>query len=164
VIIIIVFGVFYVKLSNLSNFFAHGITGVYRASSITLLGYGGFDSITSVAEESENVKKDMMRAVFFDTLTCGVLYIGVSLIVPGISWIDESFRDVATAEVFNWVGATYLAYIVYLGGLVGTLTVGYYSYLVGIRVTAAMAKDGLLPKALSELHPWTWVPVKGAIV
>jgi len=40
--------------------------------------------------------------------------------------------------VFNRIGATTLSKVVYIGGLIGTLTVGYYSYLVGIRVSAAM--------------------------
>lgn len=164
VLIIIVFGVFYITPSNWSGFFAFGAIGVYKASSITLLGYGGFDSITSVAEESINVKKDMTRAVFFDTLTCGILYIGVSLVITGITRIDETYRDRATAEVFHRIGATYLSTIVYIGGLVGTLTVGYYSYLVGIRVSAAMGRDGLLPQIVSEMHPKTRVPVKGACV
>ena len=74
---------------------------MYAASSITILGYGGFDSITSVAEESVNVVKDMPKAVFFDTVTCGALYIGVSLVVTGMSRIDSSFQDTATAEVFH---------------------------------------------------------------
>jgi len=91
VLIIILFGSFYITPSNWSGFFAFGPLGVYRASSITLLGYGGFDSITSVAEESVDVKKDMTKAVFFDTVTCGVLYIGVSLVVTGITRIDETF-------------------------------------------------------------------------
>lgn len=91
VVFIIIAGLFYVKTSNWSNFFSHGITGVYRATSLTLIGYGGFDAITAIAEESENVKRDMTKAVVCDTVLCGILYMGTSIVVCGISVIDSSF-------------------------------------------------------------------------
>jgi APA family basic amino acid/polyamine antiporter len=129
---------------------------------MVFFGYLGFDAITAIAEESLNPKWDIPRAIVTNTFVVGTLYFLVAIVITGIHTMNGILPEIATAEVFNKVGAKFLATVVYIGGFFGLVSVTYSCFLVQVRVFAAIGWDGLLPTALAKLSSFTWVPVQSS--
>ena len=75
------------------------------AASIVFFGYLGFDSITMVAEEAKEAKKDIPRAVLVATFFCGAVYFIMALLVCGVASMEGKESETAIATVFTDVGA-----------------------------------------------------------
>lgn len=122
---IIGLGIPFVNPSNWFPFFTHGFGGVVSAASLVFFGYLGFDCVTTVSEEAKNPKRDIPRAVLCGTAICGAIYFTFALVVVGVHHMKGLHKETAVAEVFEAVGANYVAIFVYFGGFLGLLTAGY---------------------------------------
>ncbi len=125
----------------------------------------GFDIVATAAEETRNPQRDMPRGIFGSLVVCTVLYVAVSLVVTGM----EKYIEAATSAR-RWptpsrsVGRALLVRRDQLRrGRRPHL--GVMILLLGqTRVFFAMSRDGLLPRAFSQVHPKFGTPYRTTVL
>lgn len=192
VMFVVVAGLFFIKLSNYQPFIPaskpstgdsgadetllqliFGITpshfgayGIVAAASVVFFAYIGFDIVATAAEETKNPKKDIPRGIIGSLVICTVLYMAVSIVVTGmLKYSDERMNTGAPlSEAFSANGADWASKLISLGAVCGLTTVVLVLMLGQARVLFAMARDGLLPRGLSKVHPRFGTPYKITII
>src|SRR5262249_12588079 len=71
---------------------------------------------------------------------------------------DGTWVQVAGLIAGTWRGANWLGFLLVLGGMMSAFGMFNALVLSYSRVPFAMARDGMLPKALARIHPKTQVP------
>ncbi|MGI4857583.1 MAG: amino acid permease [Janthinobacterium lividum] len=154
VLLVLAVGVFHVKPANWHPYMPMGWHGVFQAAAIMFFAYIGFDAVSTAAEEVKNPKRDLPIGIIASLVVCTLLYIGVTAVLTGITpW--RQFAGVAhpVSLSFQQIGATWIAGFIDLGAVLGMLTVLLVMGYGQTRLLFAMSRDGLLPPALSRVHP-----------
>src|SRR5262247_1256286 len=162
VIIFIVAGIGFVKTvnwggnfipPNSGEWFKYGLSGVGRAAAVVFFAYIGFDAVSTAAQEAKNPQKDMPIGILGSLAICTVLYILVSFVLTGI--VEYKRLDVPDpiAVGVDAIGLSWLSPIVKAGAIAGLSSVILVMLLGQTRIFFSMAKDGLLPPAVSKVHP-----------
>jgi APA family basic amino acid/polyamine antiporter len=152
--LILAVGVFHVKPANWQPYMPMGWSGVFQASAIVFFAYIGFDAVSSAAEEVKNPRRNLPIGILASLILCTTLYIGVTAVLTGITpW--QEFAHVAhpVSYSFGQIGLHWVAGFIDLGAVVGMLTVLLVMSYGQTRLLFAMSRDGLLPAALSRVHP-----------
>jgi len=142
---IIVF--FYIKPELLSLKDAPAFKNVFFAISLTFFAYGGFNVISNTAEDMDNPKVTMMKAMTYSISIVIILYVTVTFAVFGNLSLKEiiSAKDYALAEaakpVFGQIGFTIMA----IAALISTSSSINANLYATTNITYQMAKDGDLP-------------------
>jgi basic amino acid/polyamine antiporter, APA family len=148
-----------------------GLWGVIAAASLVFFAFIGFDVVATAAEETNNPQRDLPRGIIGTLVICTVLYVAVCLVITGmLNYKDPQMATSAPlASAFKAVGADWAARLISLGGILGITTVIIVLMLGQARVLFAMSRDGLLPKAMSRVHPrfgtpWITTVLTGVVV
>jgi APA family basic amino acid/polyamine antiporter len=115
----------------------------------------GFDIVATTAEETKNPQRDVPRGILGSLAIVTLLYMSVSLVVTGM----QDYRDIdpedaaplSTAFAAN--GADWMGDVIAVGACIGLVVVAMILMLGQTRVGFAMARDGLLPRGLAQVHP-----------
>lgn len=184
VIIFIVIGFNYIKPENLTplipentgKFGEYGWSGVIRAAAIVFFAYIGFDAVSTAAQETKNPKKAMPIGILGSLIICTVLYIVFAYVMVGVVHYKEftaggggdhlapvAIAIEAMGDVVN--GVVVPAYPWLNTSIIVAILLGYSSVILVMlmgqsRVFYSMSKDGLLPKAFSEIHEKFRTPFK----
>lgn len=154
VLFFIVYGCAYVKPSNWVPFAPSGLAGIMGGAAIVFFSFIGFDAVSSMAEETKEPKRDMPVGMLGSLFVCTVLYSAVSLVLTGILPYQKYVNDAApVATALSATGNPWAQILVALGALAGMTSVLLVFQLGQPRIFMAMARDGLLPKGFSTLHP-----------
>lgn len=194
VLFVIVVGLFYVKAQNYTPFVPpsqpapdsgtswvtqpflsflsgstpemYGFTGVISGAALVFLSFIGFDVVATSAEEVKNPKKTLPRGIFAGLAVVTVLYILVTLTVTGmVPYTDlAKAKDPSLASAFQLVGADWAVVVIALGSLIGLTTVIMVLLMGLARVSMAMSRDGLLPRALSRTSEKRSTPARTQII
>ncbi|CAB3752863.1 amino acid permease [Paraburkholderia humisilvae] len=154
VLLVIAVGVFHVTPANWHPFMPNGWRGVFGAAAVMFFAFIGFDSVSSAAEEVKDPKRDLPVGIIASLAVCAVLYVAVAGVVTGIvpsakfAHISHPVSYALQAAGQNWVAG-----LIDLGAVLGMLTVILVMAYGQTRVIFAMSRDGLLPAALSRVHP-----------
>jgi APA family basic amino acid/polyamine antiporter len=149
----------------------HGWGGVLGGAAIVFFAFIGFDAVSTAAQEAKNPKRDMPIGILGSLAICTVLYILFGHVLTGVAnW--REFADptkggeasVAYAIQHHMPGYSWLATAVTCGILLGFTSVILVMLMGQSRVFFSMAKDGLMPKAFSELHPRFNTPYKSNLI
>src|SRR5262249_9518543 len=149
--------------------FSYG--GLFGCTSIAVLTYIGFDGISTLSEETENPRRNILLATVLTCLVIGVLS-AAEVYVGQLVWpASEKFPDVDTAYVFV-AGRTWkpLFGIVGFTLLVANMGSGMAAHLGAARLLYGMGRSNALPKgffgAIDPRHhiPRNNVLFVGAIV
>jgi APA family basic amino acid/polyamine antiporter len=140
-------------------------SGFLLALIAGLFAFGGWHMVTYNAEETENPRKTIPRALLLGTLLVTVCYIAVNAVymyVLPLGRVAASTRiaaDVADALVGFGGGA-------FMSGLVMFSTLGTVSGLIlcGPRVYYSMSRDGLLFRWIGTVHPRFGTPHKAIVL
>jgi amino acid transporter len=156
--IIIAFAVivfFYIKPELLSLKDAPAFKNVFFAISLTFFAYGGFSVISNTAEDMDDPKDTMMKAMIYSILIVMVLYIVVTFAVFGNLTLSQiiNAKDYALAEaakpLFGQIGFTVMA----VAALISTSSSINANLYATTNITYQMAKDGDLPEVY-ERNVW----------
>ncbi len=154
VLFVIVFGWGFVNSSNWVPFAPSGWAGIMGGAAIVFFSFIGFDAVSSMAEETKNPQKDMPAGMLGSLLICTLLYAAVSLVLTGILPYKTYANDAApVATALAQTGNPWAQVVVALGALAGMTSVLLVFQLGQPRIFMAMARDRLLPKFFSTLHP-----------
>jgi APA family basic amino acid/polyamine antiporter len=166
-------GVFFVTgtfpagdLSNLEPLFVDGMNGTLAVLIMVPMMFIGFDVIPQAAEEIRlpfrTIGMLLMLSVLMALAWYVLMILGVALTFPA-SEIEAQSMATADAGTRAW-GGRWAGQIMVIGGIGGILT-SWNAFLVGgSRAVYAMAKDGLLPVWLSDLHPRFHTPWKAVLL
>lgn len=171
ILMVIFMGLFYVNPSNWSPFAPNGITGVLKGVSAVFFAYIGFDALSTTAEECNNPRRDLPRAMIYSLVICTVLYCSLALVLTGmISYTKLNVGD-PLAFVFGPEGANipWLAGVIAISAVIALATVFLVFQIGQPRLWMAMSRDGLLPKVFSSIHPkfktpWFATIITGLVV
>lgn len=131
----------------------YGWYGVLAGASIVFFAFIGFDVVATTAEETRNPQRDVARGILASLAIVTVLYVAVSVVLSGmVSYTElreKGNGHVNLATAFSVNGIDWAAKIISIGALAGLTTVVMVLVLGLSRVMFAMARDGLLPRALA---------------
>ena len=140
---------------------------ILKASSFAALTYIGFDGVTTLAEDVENPKRNVLLAVVLTCIFAGVCS-GIEAYLGARVWPDwHSFPNFETAfmDICSRVGgkflfnsmATILIVAAFGSGLTGTLGAA--------RLLFGMGRDNVLPKSFfGKLKPGTSTPTNNILL
>ena len=143
-----------------------GFTGVMRSAGILFFAYVGFDSISTLGQETKDPQKTIPQALLISLAICVTLYVAVALIMTGIADyrtlnVADPIAEALRAQGGKLAWAQWCVSIVAIFGLVSVLLV---TLLGQVRIFYAMGRDGLLPPAFAKIHPRYKTPHVGTIV
>jgi APA family basic amino acid/polyamine antiporter len=154
VLLVIVVGAAYVKPENWHPFMPMGWSGVFGAAALVFFAFIGFDAVSSAAEEVRNPARNLPIGIIGSLAVCALLYVAVSVVVTGIMpWQRFAGEAHPVSFALQFAGQHRVAGLIDLGAVVGMLTVILVMLYGQTRIIFAMSRDGLLPEALSRLHP-----------
>ncbi|MFD4422506.1 APC family permease [Agromyces sp. NPDC058484] len=124
-----------------------GVGVLFTGAAILCLSFLGFDSVSTLAEEAREPKRDVPRAIMITTLGAGVIFIGLSY-VSQLAYPSNAFADVDSAalDVMVAAGGDFLAVFftaAYVAGAAGSALTSQASVS---RIIYAMGRDGVLPR------------------
>ncbi|WP_257349806.1 APC family permease [Pseudalkalibacillus decolorationis] len=152
---------------NMQPLFEKGIAGLLTVVIMTPFMFVGFDVIPQASEEINLPQKRIGQLLILSVVFAVVWYIAVVFGVSRIMTPDEMSRSglvTADAMAKAFGGSRLMANILLLGGIGGILTSWIGFYVGGSRAIYALAKAGMLPKALGELHPKYNTPHKAILL
>jgi basic amino acid/polyamine antiporter, APA family len=158
----IVISLIHFKPGNLQPFMPHGFNSVTSAAAIIFFAYIGFDAVSTGSEEARNPAKTLPFAVIGSLLICTVFYILTAVGALGIATsqqIQGSDAPLATALQVG-AGLDWAAGILALGALIAITSVVLVIFYGQTRIFFAMARDGLLPERLADVHPRFGTPAR----
>ncbi len=142
-----------------------GWTGIFRATGVIFFSYIGFDAVSVAAQEAKNPQRDIPLGMLGSLLICTILYMLMSYVLTGIApYQTLNVAHPVSQAVEALPGTRWLAPFVNVGAVVGLASVVLVLLLAQSRIFYAMSKDGMIPRAFSEVHPKYRTPAKGTIV
>jgi amino acid transporter len=142
---------------------------VLRGTSVAVLTYIGFDGISTMAEEVENPRRNILLATVFTCLIIGILSMvqvyAAQLVWPASQSFVESIVDTAFVHVAARVGGTFLFQLLNATLLVANLGSAIAAQFGASRLMYGMGRDGSLPpRFFGAVHPRHHVPRNNVLI
>lgn len=120
---------------------------VFNGAAILALSFLGFDSVSTLAEEAKDARRDVPRAIMICTLSAGIVFIilayAAQLVYPATNF--GAHADAASVPVISaagqWLSVVFIA--AYVAGASGSALTSQASVA---RILFAMGRDGVLPR------------------
>jgi putrescine importer len=136
---------------------------LFRGTSVAVLTYMGFDGISTMSEEVENPRRNILLATVFTCLIVGVLS-SIEVYVAQLAWpsrtpYPESMVDTAYVHVAMRVGGKFLFQLLNATLLIANMGSGIASQFGASRLLYGMGRGKALPSGFfAAIHPKTGVP------
>lgn len=168
ILLVIFLGAAFVNTANWTPFLPNGISGVMAGVAAVFFAYIGFDALSTTAEECENPRRDLPRAMIYSLAICTVLYIALALVLTGM----EPFSNLNVGDPLAFVfrdKLPWLSGIIAVSAVIALATVFLVFQIGQPRLWMAMSRDGLLPQIFSSIHekfrtPWFSTIITGIVV
>jgi APA family basic amino acid/polyamine antiporter len=156
--------------SNLTPFMPYGFgsavdasgttRGVMAAAAVVFFAFYGFDAVATSAEEAKNPKRDLTIGIIGSMAACTIIYMLVAIAAIGaVSHTLVAQSDEPLAYVLRTLDHPIAAWAIALAALIALPSVILVMMYGQSRIFFVMARDGLLPRKLSEVSPRTGSPV-----
>lgn len=183
----IVVGVAYINPANWHPFIpAQGNTwdefgwgGIARGASIIFFAYVGFEAVSTAAAEAKNPSKDVPIGILGALIVCTIIYMAVAAVMTGVVPYRELNSPAPVAVAIDRMGLEWaninwpwiesgklnlISFAIKIGAITGLSSVMLVLIYGQTRIFYTMARDGLLPKIFSTIHPKFKTPWKGTLV
>jgi basic amino acid/polyamine antiporter, APA family len=143
-----------------------GWGGILRAASIVFFAYIGFEAVSTAAQEAKDPAKDMPFGIIGSLVACTVIYILVSIVLTLIVPYNQLNVPDPVAVAVDAFGPqwAWFASTIKVGAIIGLTSVILVLMYGQTRIFYTMARDGLLPKVFSTVHPKFRTPWINTIV
>ncbi|WP_448661922.1 amino acid permease [Sphingomonas sp. CJ20] len=169
------------KSANFHPFMPLGIGGVSAAAASIFFAYVGFDAVSTAAEETKNPQRNMPIGLIGSLAICTIFYILVAAgvigtvgatplvdaagngIAPGSTELAAACANISSQavvcskEALAWtlreIGWREIGNLVGLAAGIALPSVILMMMFGQTRIFFVMSRDGLLPEALSKVHP-----------
>jgi APA family basic amino acid/polyamine antiporter len=138
---------------NTGTFGEFGWSGVLRAAGVVFFAFIGFDAVSTAAQEAKKPQRDMPIGIVGSLAVCTVLYIVFSHVLTGIVSYKDLNVAAPVAVAIDRTAYTWLRPAVKFAIILGFTSVILVMLLGQSRVFFSMARDRLLPKVFSDIHP-----------
>jgi putrescine importer len=141
-------------------------SAVSAGASLAVLTYIGFDGISTLSEEVENPRKNILRASVLVCLITGVLA-SIQVYLAQMVWPGTTFPDQDTAfcYVAGKAGGQWLFFAINIALLIATIGSGSGAHLGAGRMLYSMGRDNAIPqKFFGVVNPRTQVPSNNIIL
>lgn len=123
---------------------------LFQGTSIAVLTYIGFDGISTMSEEVENPRRNIMLGTVFTCLAIGILS-AVEVYVAQLAWpasspFPKSIVDTAFVHVALRIGGKFLFLLLNATLVVANMGSGIAAQFGASRVLYGMGQDNALPK------------------
>jgi len=135
-------------------------SAVSTGASLAVLTYIGFDGISTLSEEVQNPRKNILRASVLVCLITGLLA-SIQVYFAQMVWPSTTFPDQDTAfcYVAGRAGGQWLFYAINVALLVATIGSGAGAHIGAGRLLYGMGRDNAIPrKFFGQVNPRTHVP------
>jgi APA family basic amino acid/polyamine antiporter len=151
---------------NTGEFGHFGWSGIFRGAGVIFFAYIGFDSVSSLAQETKNPQRDMPFGIIGSLLACTIIYIAVSLVLTGVVKYDQlNVPDpIAVAVDAAGDGLRWLRPFIKIGAIAGLSSVVLVLLMAQPRILFSMSRDGLLPESAARIHPRYKTPYISTVV
>ncbi|MGD0799813.1 MAG: APC family permease [Terracidiphilus sp.] len=149
------------------------VSTVFKGTSVAVLTYIGFDGISTLSEEVENPRRNILLATVLVCLITGVLagaeVYGAQLLSYFHFGRDYGvFAEFGDENVFSHVagiaGGVVMTKIISLTLLIATLGSGMGSQLGAARLLYGMGRSNAIPKKFfGAIHPKTRIPANNVL-
>ncbi|MBX2861662.1 MAG: amino acid permease [Vampirovibrio sp.] len=136
-----------------NSFAPNGFEGIKTGAATIFFAYIGFDAVSTAAEETKNPQRDIPIGIIGSLILCTILYILVTTVITGIVPLNEINKEAAVVGAMNFMGYPWATFVVGIGAIAGLTSVLLVLQMAGTRIFYAISRDGLLPEALSKIHP-----------
>ncbi|MET0587915.1 MAG: amino acid permease [Novosphingobium sp.] len=158
-----------------------GFSGISAAAASIFFAYVGFDAVSTAAEETKNPQRNMPIGLIGSLAICTIFYLLVAAGVigtvgaqpllaadgtglnPGSSELTAACKSIAdqavvcSREALAWtlreIGWEGVGNLVGLAAIMALPSVVLMMMYGQTRIFFVMSRDGLLPEALSKVHP-----------
>lgn len=156
---------------NLSSYIpsrAPSVNGLCLGVVFSIFSFTGFDGVAPLAEESENPRRTLPRAILGSLLCMGVFYLFCSWAVL-LGWGNDRVHSfISSPENPCFVLARRLWgkgwILVFVAVLNSVLAVSISCMNAATRVFFAMGRSGALPRGLGKVHPQHLTPVNAILL
>ncbi|CAG8766165.1 3361_t:CDS:2, partial [Cetraspora pellucida] len=124
---------------NEGSFSRFGITGILAGTSVVFFAFIGFDSVSTIAQESKNAQRDLPIAIMGCFSIVSVIYIAVCVVLTGVVSYKKLDTSAPLSVAVNETGMKWLGVIVDLGAVCGLISVILVSLMGQPRIFLAMA-------------------------
>src|SRR5918993_264321 len=176
---IIGFGIWFIKLDNLTPFIPapkpggeaygsaldgyllptllgidtiYGVTGIFTGAALVFFAFIGFDIVATMSEETRNPQRDMPIGILASLAICTLLYFLASIVFTGLVPYTELGTSAPAATALAATPFPAAQFVVSAAILVGLTVVVMILILGQSRVAFAMSRDNLLPLWFSRVH------------
>jgi basic amino acid/polyamine antiporter, APA family len=151
------------------GWFQYGWSGIFRGAGLVFFAYIGFDAVSTAAQEAKNPQRDMPIGIIGSLAICTILYCLAGFVMTGVVNYKQLDVPDPVAVAIDAMNKAWLSGFVKLGAIAGLSSVILVMLLSQPRIFYSMARDGLLPKAVSKVHPrfrtpWITTIITGLIV
>lgn len=141
------------KISNLKPWFPNGFSGYSAAVGILVFKYIGFDLIPQLSEEANFPRKDQWKA-YLGAIGLTFLIYGLAIIanagIVSTEWIINT--DIVDPRVADLVGKHWLAILVVIVGILGTVTTLSGFWLSASRCLYGAAQQRQLSPIFTKIN------------
>jgi putrescine importer len=142
---------------------------VFRGTSIAVLTYIGFDGISTMSEEVENPRRNIMLATVATCLLIGILsaievYVA-QLVWPAHTPFPDSMVDTAYVFVARRVGGLFLFHLLNATLLIANMGSGMAAQFGAARLLYGMGRANALPRRIfASIDARTGIPRNNVII
>lgn len=139
---------------------------ILAGASMICFSFLGFDTVTTMSEETKNSEKTIPRAIMIIIIAASILYLVPSfltqLVYPQLTFINI---DSAGFEIVKLVGGAALSSVFITVLILAIFTQGLSSVTSVSRLLFVMGRDSVLPKRVfGSLHPKFNTPVTNIVI
>jgi putrescine importer len=142
---------------------------LFQGTSIAVLTYIGFDGISTMSEEVENPRRNIMLGTVFTCLLIGVLS-AIEVYVAQLAWpyrgaFSESVVDTAYVQVAMRIGGKLLFHLLNATLLIANMGSGIAAQFGAARLLYGMGRGNALPRGFfGALSARTAIPRNNVLV
>ncbi|MBS9778740.1 MAG: amino acid permease [Campylobacteraceae bacterium] len=159
-IIFVAVGIWFIDGGNFSPFFVPGVdkagatlttnAAIGTAAIIIFYAFTGFESIAVAAEDMENPRRDVPKAILLVIFICSIFYIAIIATAIGILGDGLATSKAPIQDAFAVVLGDAGKYLVGAGTIISIGGINIAASILTPRSGAALANDGLVPNALAK--------------
>jgi amino acid transporter len=142
-------------------------SGLFLAAVFAIQAFTGWEGAAPMAEESENPRRNVPRALIGSVVLFGIFIVIVQWGVM-VGWGTDDFKSIGTASPLPGIQLAQR----YWGGAWGILLIMLVSSVIAVSIACAnvgtrmwyrMGVDGAFPKWFAKVHPERKTPINAII-
>jgi APA family basic amino acid/polyamine antiporter len=153
-LVLIIVGAIFVDFQNYEVHQWPTVQKLGEVSLILFFSFIGMEAALSASGEIKNPKKTIPRGILLGMLIISVFYILIQFVAQGVLGNELPLhKDAPLVSVSNVILGDFGKLMIVIGAAVSGFGLISGDVMISSRLPYAAARDGLLPKFLSSIHP-----------